>query len=432
MATSMKNPIKRFLNTYFDPNLGLRVQAFNLLAFAGMSAGLITALTALLSNAGPANLTLNLAGALAGFLCLCFARRTNRYRAGFLITVVVVFIGIFPFMFFSGGGYRSGMPPFFIFAVVFTAVMLEGKVRAAFIALEFALYAVCFLVAYRFPHTVRHFATERDFMLDAFTGTVVAGLILVVVTLLYIRIYDSRQKRLDELDRLKTEFLQNVSHELKTPLTVMINCAIDTLRELERETPDPAEMAFDQGRIRAEGERLKRMVSQLLDVTAIESGMLRIQKAPLSLAVPIYRAVEASSGVLNENEIRLTLEIPNDLPDVAADADAVEQVLLNLLSNAARHAKGGAIAVRLSAETACRTVRVSDDGEGMTKAVSDRVFLRYIERESGTTGRSGMGLFICKKLIDAHGGKIGIESEPGRGTTVWFTLPAEEMGGERT
>ncbi|MDR1604619.1 MAG: hypothetical protein LBS10_07505 [Gracilibacteraceae bacterium] len=419
----MKDTAKRFISPYFDPSLDLRVQAFHLLAFAGMAAGVITALSALFTHAGAANIVLNLIGTGIGLGCFIFARRTNNYRAGFVIAVVLTFIILFPLLFFSAGGYRSGMPGFFIFALMFTAIMLEGKTRAVFLALEFALYTACFLAAYHFPDSVNRFATELDYMLDVLTGGAVAGFLLLTVVTLYMRIYDSRQKRLDELDKLKTEFLQNISHELKTPLTVIINYALDTLSELQKEPLNVPEMEFDQGRIRSEGERLKRMVSQLLDVTAIESGAMKIRREPLSLAALLSRAADAIFNALRESGTRLVLEIPGDLPDIPADADAIEQVLLNLLSNAARHTAKGVITMSLSAGGGFQTVRVSDDGEGMAPEVREQVFLRYIERASGVTGRSGMGLFICKKLIAAHGGEIGLESEPGKGTAVWFRLP---------
>jgi signal transduction histidine kinase len=397
-----------------------------------MASGVIAALSALFTHAGAANIILNLIGTGIGLGCFVFARRTNNYRAGFVAAVVLTFLLLFPLLFFSAGGYRSGMPSFFIFALMFMAIMLEGKTSAAFLASEFALYTACFLAAYHFPGIVNRFATELDCMLDVLTGTAAVGFLMLAVIILYMRIYKSRQKRLDELDKLKTEFLQNVSHELKTPLTVIINCALDTLNELRKDPLNVPEMEFDQSRIKSEGERLKRMVSQLLDVTAIESGTMKIHRKTLSLAALLSRAAAANFNALSESGARLVPEIPGGLPDILADADAIEQVLLNLLSNAARHTEKGVITMSLSAGGGFQTVRVSDDGEGMAPEVRERVFLRYIERESGITGRSGMGLFICKKLIDAHGGEIGIESEQGKGTAVWFKLPDRETEGKRT
>ena len=164
---------------------------------------------------------------------------------------------------------------------------------------------------------------------------------------------------LNELNHMKTEFLQNISHELKTPLTNMCNYALDTLRELQREQLNVPEMEFDQNRIRAEGERLKRMVTQLLDVTAIDGGRLKISREPMSLAALLYRVADANIDMLGENGNRAALEIPDGLPDVAADMDAIEQVVLNLISNATRHTRQGEITISLTAGDSSKRERIS-------------------------------------------------------------------------
>ena len=415
--------ISKTLNVYFNPALDLRLQAFNLLAFGGIAAGIAATLSATLTGISLFNAALNLAVSIGAFILVHFARRTKRYKFCFLFTVVIVFYIAFPLMFFTSGGYRGGMPCWFVFAIVFTALMLEGKATAMFIAGETALYVACCLTAYFFPETVTPFPSEFDSLIDIFVGIFAAGFILLTVIRLYIRIYDNRQMRLMELDKLKTEFLENVSHELKTPITVTRNYALDTLKELGQDNLDIQEMAFNQNRIKAESERLERMVSQLLNVTAIEGGRRKLYMEPLSLAALLSRVVEMNFEKLNENNNKLSLEVPDGLSDVTADPDAIEQVLLNLLSNAARHTREGVITVSLTKHS-YQTVCVSDNGEGIPPEIREQVFLRYVERESRVTGRSGMGLYICKKLIDAHGGEIGIESEPGNGAAVWFKLPA--------
>ena len=424
------NRMANIADKYFSPSLDLRVQVFNLLGCGGIAAGVVAALSALLTGVSLFNAALNL-GISAGALgLLCFARRTKRYAFCFLLTVVAVFYMAFPLLFFTSGGYRGGMPCWFMFAAIFTALMLEGKTRAALIAGEAALYAACCRVAYLCPETVTPFPSEFDSLADIFVGMFAAGIILLFAIWRYIRIYDDRQKRLAELDQLKTEFLENVSHDLKTPITVTRNYAIDTLRELRKDPPDLPEMEFNQNRIKSESERLERMVSQLLNVAAIEGGRRKLRMEPFSRAALISRVTETNFNGLNANGNSLSLEIPEGLPDIIADPDAIERILLNLLSNAARHTKEGVVAVSLTARNGYQTVRVSDDGEGISKEIREQVFLRYVERESRITGRSGMGLYICKKLIDAHGGEIGMESEPGKGTAVWFKLPESETKGE--
>jgi len=420
-----KRNVLKFLDKYFDPSLDLRVQTFHLLAFVGMAAGVAAALVSFTTGI-TANGFVNLAMSGLALLFVHRARKKNNYRFYYRLTVILVFMLAFPYMFFKGGGYHSSMPCFFVFALVFTALMLEKADRAAAIAAEFIIYTGACLIACFRPDTVEFLATEMDLAIEIIIGLIVSSTLLLMVILLYIRIYDNRQERLNELDKLKTEFLQNISHELRTPLSNMCNYALDTLRELGRDQLDVPEMEYDQNRIRAEGERLIRMVNQLLDVTAIEAGRQKTQKEPLSLASLLLLVADMNKEKLDENGNRTILEIPVDLPDIAADRDDIERVLSNLISNAARHTKEGIITLSLSAVNGWQEIRVSDTGEGMPPQVRSQVFLKYIERESKITGRSGMGLYICKKLIDAHGGEIGIESERGKSTVVWFRLPANE------
>ncbi|MDR0670979.1 MAG: HAMP domain-containing histidine kinase [Oscillospiraceae bacterium] len=408
---------------YFDPALDLRVQSFNLLGFAGFAAGLVTAVSSVVTDAGAANIALNLAAsALALILLRLTEKKRISYHIGSWAVIIAVFMIAFPILFFTAGGYRSGMPCFFMFAIIYTAILLENRERNAALAVESALYAACCLVAYFYPETVTPLGTEFAYVCDVLVGITAASVLLTVVIMLHIRIYNDRQQRLAELDKLKSEFLENVSHELKTPITVTRNYAVDTLRELSKQPLNVPEMEFNQSRIKSESERLERMVSQLLNVTSLEGGRRKLFMEPLSLAALLSRVTETNFNALNENGNALTLEIPEGLPDVAADPDAIEQIVLNLLSNAARHTQNGTIAVSLTAGNGYQTVRVSDSGEGMPQKIQEQVFLRYIERESHVTGRSGMGLYICKKLIDAHGGEIGIDGEPGKGTAVWFAM----------
>jgi len=426
-SMTMKKIIAKILSE-FDPNLELRVQALYLLAYTGMAAGVITALSSVLTGAGLINIIVNLSTPMLGYIFLRIARRSRRYKFYAVPAILIIFMIAFPIAFFTAGGYRSGMPCFFVFALFYTALIMVGRTRTIFLVSEFVLYTACCLIALWFPGSVTSFQTELAYVMDVMTGFIVIGFSLVLFVLQYTRIYDNRQKRLEELDKLKTEFLENVSHELKTPITVMYGYAQDTRNELRKTTLDVSEMDFNQNRIVSEAERLNRMVSQLLEVTAIEGGRFKIYKETLSLPALLRRVIDANLPVINENDNRIVSQIPDELPDIYADRDAIEQVVVNLLSNAVRHTKQGMITIVLASSDAWQEVRITDTGEGIPPELLNQVFLRYIERENRITGRSGMGLYICKKIIAAHGGEIGLESEHGKGTTVWFRLPVGKDG----
>jgi len=430
-----KNRSLKFRLALIDPGLDLRTQGFYLLCYIAVFIGIVVGIASVPANIiFGRNLGIIVCDLLliaGGCVAMWFHRRYGRLRLISVLVVIFAFFIMFPVIFFLQSGYRGSMPFFFILAFLFTAGLAEGKLRVGLIIAEFALYVSCCMVAFYFPGSVRMPLTEGVHVIEAIAGISIAGIALILLVLQYARIYNNRQKRLEELDKLKTEFLENVSHEMKTPLTVIANNARNTRHDLEKESLDIPEMNYFLTRIISESDRLNRMVSQLLDTTALESGRFQIRKNLLSLSDLLREVIHDDYPKLNENSNRLELMAAGALPEVYADKEAIAQVLLNLLSNSARHTKQGVITVTLKAKDEWQEVRVTDNGEGMEPEILDQVFARYIDRKSKITGRSGMGLYICKKIIDAHGGKIGAHSGAGCGTTVWFRLPAGQKGGHR-
>ena len=423
------NIVKKFLDIHFDPNLDLRVQVFNLLACAGIATGIITMLSSCIVNAGALSILLSLAATLFAVFLLILAWRKKCYHLCFVLAVVVVFILLFPGMFFTAGGYRSGMPCFFVFAIVFTALMLEGAVRKVFITGEFLIYTSCCLVAYLFPESVSHLRTEFIFMADVLIGFAVSGLILFIVMLLHIRIYDNRQAQLEKLNRLKIEFLGNMSHEMRTPLTGVFGFARHSYNVLTDDQPlgkeDLAELRDNLRLIIVESDRMRRIVEQLLDIAAIEQGKFVLKNEMISIRELIEEIDGIGFQAINTNGNTLEFDISPGLSHVFADRDRLRQILLNLMSNASRHTKGGLITIAARLEHGQAVISVSDNGEGIPEELQGNLFERYLGADIGRAHGTGLGLYICKQIIEAHGGDIRIESRPGEGTAIYFSLPVE-------
>jgi signal transduction histidine kinase len=439
-AGPVKTLSRRFVNQYFDPSLDLRVQSFNLLGFAGVAAGLIVALVSLLTSAGAANVAGNIAASLLAFALLRVAGKKISHRAGSYIVVIGVFMLLFPFMFFTAGGYRSGMPCFFVLALIFTAVMPVGKrERAAALTIESAIYAACCLIAYARPETVTPFPTEFDYVCDVILGTTVSSGLLTSVVLVHIRMYRIRQAQIKELnrelaarnetltryDRMKSDFLAAVAHEIRTPLDVIVAGSRDTVDLLAESPVNAAEIADNQEKIKQRAMRIDGIVMDLMDTVAIESGRLSLSRKPLDLPVLLKTVCDAFFKKTDANNNRLTYDFPPNLPPIWADPARIEQVMTNLIANAVRHTAGGVIAVKLARTEKSWVVSVTDDGEGMNAEVIEAALKQYVPSSNREYWRHGIGLYICRQIIAAHGGEIRIDSEKGRGTTVAFSLGEE-------
>jgi signal transduction histidine kinase len=239
------------------------------------------------------------------------------------------------------------------------------------------------------------------------------------------------KESLKKLNQMKTEFLGNVSHELKTPLTVMSGYAQTTKELAEGEAPlDTREVSRRMKLISSEAQRLSLMVGQVLDVTRMEEGRMEIRKIDCHIDEIIHKAIETHYPMLNKNANRLEIHIETCLPRINADPARISQVIVNLISNAVRFTANGLITISATREEDKVKVCVSDTGAGISESFLKHVFERYNtkgKKGGGQDTGTGLGLYICKHIIEEHGGSIWIESEEGRGTNVFFTLPSQSI-----
>ena len=238
---------------------------------------------------------------------------------------------------------------------------------------------------------------------------------------------------LEELERLRAEFLGMVSHELRTPLAAIKGSA-DTLLENASEL-DPAEMTQFFRIIRDQSESMRHLIGDLLDVARIETGSLPVSPEPVEVTVLVDEA--RSRFQVGGGRSNLVIDLPARLPRVAADRRRVVQVLTNLLSNAARHSHDlSPIRVSAVRDGVHVALSVSDDGVGVPAEQLPHLFRKFSqldgEERVRELGGSGLGLAICKGIVEAHGGRIRAESGGiGLGSRFTFTLPAVDEPARR-
>ena len=228
-----------------------------------------------------------------------------------------------------------------------------------------------------------------------------------------------------QADRMRTEFLGMIGHELRAPLAAIKGSATTLLQS--ESSLDPAEMAQFFRIIDEQSDYMRELLSDLVDVVRIETGTLHVSPAPAELARLVEEARNTFVGMGGRESI--LVDLPSDLPAVMADRRRIVQVLSNLLVNASRHShEGSAIRVEAARDGVHVAVSVVDNGRGVTAERLPHLFAKFSRPDRPDQARDlGLGLAICKGIVEAHGGRIWAESDgPGLGSRFTFTVPASD------
>ena len=250
----------------------------------------------------------------------------------------------------------------------------------------------------------------------------------VAVAIENARLYEQAAtvEALRELARLKTEFLSTVSHELRTPLSLIAGYAeLLKVRAAKLNSEQVAEMA---GEIDTGSRTMVRLVDDLLDFARLEQGRLRFQQRWVDVASLLRRLVE--SFRMQPSGERVVAELPPSQP-AYVDPERISQVASNLITNALRYAPTGPIAVRAMADVVELRVEVADQGPGISPEEQARIWEKFFRGAAAVTSPnrgSGLGLSVVRHLVELHGGRVGLRSAPGQGTTFWFAIPIAERG----
>jgi signal transduction histidine kinase len=243
--------------------------------------------------------------------------------------------------------------------------------------------------------------------------------------------FNRMSSELESLERVRRDLVANVSHELKTPISALRAHLENLLDGVER--PDSRTLQV----MLAQSERLGRLVDQLLELSRLESGDLPLRREEVRLRPLVSRVVSEIEVTRARRDVELSQDVPEDLPAIFADAERVHQVLFNLLDNAVRFTpSGGRVRVTASRHNGSVDVAVADTGPGIAPEHLPRLFDRFYRVDmarSREDGGTGIGLAIARSVVEAHGGRIWAESEPGKGSTFTFELPvAVSSTGDRS
>jgi len=420
----MKIFLQRTTQKFFGAQLEFRVRLFNILAAAGTLISLIAGVTGIFVGAGPANFILNMLIMILSAALLRYSFSSGKYQLCYMISVICIFLMFFPALFFSAGGYHSGMPLFFVFAVLFTVFMLEGKKRIITAAIELSVYTSLCIIAYYHPETINFYISEADIMIDIIICFNIVSIALGVTMALHLKIYSQRQKELEAARRqveeyamMKSKLFAGMSHEMRTPLTVMsayAQFAVEQIKQssLNEKLPG-AQTAADLATISDEAKRLAQMADETLKILmstfgAVDGGIHK--NLPVNMGDLCSRLAHLFEPVSSRRGKKLQVFIGGSIPEISGDADALTQLVWNILHNAITHSDAKTIKIKVETcadDPSCVKIVIIDDGTGIDPKILPHIFERGV---SGKEGSSGLGLTICRDIARRHGGGISVES----------------------
>ena len=244
--------------------------------------------------------------------------------------------------------------------------------------------------------------------------------------------------KLQEQDKMRTDFLSTVSHEIRTPLALILGFVRIINMKLEKVIfplvnvdVDKTDKSVDQikkniGIIKLEGDRLTDLIDDILDISKMEAKKVDWQMENLSVAKIVERALEVTNSFIEMYQLEVVEDIESGLPEVVGDSDKLKQVVINLVSNAVKFTQEGPIICRARKINDEVAISVIDKGIGIAKEDQEKIFEKFSQVRNGLTDKvkgTGLGLAICKEIIVHHGGRIWVESERGKGSNFTFTLP---------
>ncbi|MGD2271774.1 MAG: ATP-binding protein [Desulfobacterales bacterium] len=235
---------------------------------------------------------------------------------------------------------------------------------------------------------------------------------------------EEKGHQLEIASKHKSEFLANMSHELRTPLNAILGYTELIMDNIYGDVPEKIQEVLE--RVEKNGRHLLGLINAVLDLSKIEAGRLSLSLSDYSMQEVVQTVFTAVESLAAEKNLELKVSVSPDLASGRGDQQRIAQVLLNLVGNAIKFTEAGEVRVEVADSDGSFLVSVSDTGPGLSEADQHKIFEEFQQADSSSTrkkGGTGLGLSIAKRIIEMHGGRIWVESQLGKGSTFWFTLP---------
>ena len=450
-----KRSLKKTIIDFYTKEKSLDVSLFKLLGTGGIAVSLTGAIQDMFTSSDLMGTVINLLAALASVILMWFVHTTRKYIVGYLITSVVVFMALFAWLFLETGAMLGSIPYFFSFGIVFTLLMYKGALLWIMEVIQILFYTGVCWFSYKYPEYVAEFETPEKQFYDQLAGIILAAIGIGMVFMMYIREYRKQQKIAEESSNAKSILLANISHEIRTPINMLLGMNEMILRESENSQINEYAQNVDNA-----GQHLLFMVNQFLDLSRIDMGKEELFEEDFNMKKVISSLGSFFGKEAEKKGLEFVMDIDKNIPvNFYGDSRKLTQIISNLLSNAIKYTSKGTVV--FTARTIDRDqlensgegkeqenkktrrfiknqeeqeekdekyyihFEVSDTGNGIAEEDQKKIFESF-ERVDIIRNRSiegtGLGLAISNKLANLMGSEIKVSSQYGLGSVFWFDI----------
>ena len=419
--------LKKWLEIIFDHRISLRERMFRVVTGICMVALFII----LPMGKKPLNwLVLAVSLISISAIVKVSIQKKSIHRGATAISVLLLLL--FPFSFFTAGGFYSGMPEWFVLCFIYISLTLIGRRKAVFFLICTAETLLCYYIAFYFPQFAAHNTQHHSFF-DSATSVILVGTLTSVLLLFMTRLYDEenelskqQKKEIEELNKAENHFFSSMSHEIRTPINTIIG-----LNEIILRGEISEEVAENARNIQGASKMLLTLINDILDLSKIKSGKMEIINVSYETGALFSEIVNMIWIKAREKGLEFRLHVDSSIPSMlCGDEVRIKQVLINLLNNAVKYTSEGSITLSARCERiALNRVRVwysvEDTGQGVKKENIPYIFnafKRVDEEKNRHIEGTGLGLSIVHQLVRLMGGEISVNSVYTKGSTFLVML----------